>query len=290
MTKDERLDKLRNDFVNESLVDFDKAMEKLQKKLLEYVIDEVATRATFTAGKIDYSVQNHITANRLSAEMEQFIAQMKPAFAEIAKKMLDYVSVSNNYYSTMGTVTQAQINLQLATLQQRIGIDANGSILKGSWIDRISEIQPVRQRIADYVGESIAKNASYKDFKKGMSEIITGNADIDGVMKRYTRQYVHDTFFRVGRTVDNFFANDLGLVYFEYMGDLIDTSRSFCRTHAGKVYHIKDVATFPKDLPYFQPDYNFFVDLGGYNCRHWLRFISEKMAAAKGYNISKWKN
>jgi len=285
MTPD-KLDKIRMQFIEDALTDFDKAVETLQKELYKYVIEEYSSRMSFTDGKTDFNAKNFAESNRISADLQKFIDEMQPTFRELAKQMVETVAMSQPYYNTIGTVTSDKINAHINILRQRVGINVNGSIIKDSWIDRISKLEPVKQKIADYVSESIAKNATYKEFRTGMNEVVNGSKDIDGVMKRYTRQYVHDTFFKVARTVDNFFADELQLDYFIYMGDLIDTSRPFCQDRAGKVFHRSDVAEFPKNLPYFQPDYDFFNDLGGYNCRHWLRWISKELAKQKGYDVT----
>lgn len=287
MTTD-KLDKIKREFLNEALTDFDKAVANFQKKLLKYIIDEYLPQ--LKDGRIQYTAANFRDANIFTSKIDKILSDFAPAFKEVAIKMLETSAYSADYFSSIAGVnaTVADIEPKLKILSERIGIDyKTGKVIEGSYIYRLSKMDAVRNQIADYVGQSIATGADWKSFQSGMKELITGNSKIDGTLIRYSKQYVHDTARQASQQVDNFFADKYGLDYFLYFGDEIETTRPFCKSRYDKVFHKTDVKNWPDDLPYFQPNYNFFIDRGGYNCRHMIRWITRAEAKAAGYDVTK---
>lgn len=288
----DKLDKIKNDFIEQSLTDFDKAMAKLEKQLFDFVIETFTSKVSVIDGRIEFTASNFKLSNELSTKFEAFTKDLSPAFREIARKMLEVVDFAANYFtSVMGkTVLPSQIKDSIKLLEQRIGIDSKGNIIAGSFIDRLSKVESVRSKILDTINNSISSNASLKDARAALREVIVGNVDVDGSLVKYAKQYVHDTFFQTTRVIDTAFSEKLKLKYFVYMGDIIDTTRDFCQARAGMVFHVDDVKSWPKNKPYFPDPYDFFVDQGGYNCRHWIKYISESKAKRMGYDTSRHKN
>jgi uncharacterized protein YaiE (UPF0345 family) len=287
MTPD-KLDKIKRDFINNSLTDFDAALKKFQTELLKYIQSEFIP--AMNDGKILYTAANFRDANIFTQKIDKFLSSLEPAFKEIAIKMLESAQYSADYFSAAANVkaTTADIETKLQILSQRIGIDyKTGKVIEGSYIYRLGKMDAIRNQIADYINHSISTNADWKTFQSGMKEMISGNAKVDGSLVRYSKQYIHDTARQASQTIDNAFADKFGLVYFLYFGDEIETTRPFCRSRFGKVFHKDDVKNWPDDLPYFQPNYNFFIDRGGYNCRHQIRWITRAEAKAAGYDITK---
>jgi len=72
-------------------------------------------------------------------------------------------------------------------------------------------------------------------------------------------------------------AEEVGADYFLYIGGLIETSREFCKERDGKVFTAEQIASWDngQGLP---AD----IYLGGYNCRHSLRPISQELAEDLG--------
>ena len=288
----DKLDKIKKDFIEQSLTDFDKAMAKLEKQLFDFVVETFVNNASVKDGTIEFSASNFRVSNELSVKLDAFAKRLSPAFREIARKMLEVVNFAADYFTSVAgkMVLPAQISDSIKLLEQRIGIDSKGNIIAGSFIDRLSRVESVRTKILDTVNNSISSNASLKDFRTALRTVIVGNVDVDGSLVKYAKQYVHDTFFQTTRVIDKAFGDKLKLKYFIYMGDVIDTTRDFCKARAGMVFHIDDVKDWPKNKAYFPEPYDFFIDQGGYNCRHWIRYISEQQAKRMGYDTSRHKN
>ena len=66
--------------------------------------------------------------------------------------------------------------------------------------------------------------------------VFTGHVDVRGrPMSMYANRYAFDSVMNFHNTVNNKKAEDIGLTHFLYMGDIIQTSRPFCRHRAGRV-------------------------------------------------------
>ena len=102
----------------------------------------------------------------------------------------------------------------------------------------------------------------------------------DAVLQRYYRTFVHDTFGQVIRIADLKMANELGLEHFIYAGGLIETSRHFCVKKNDKVFHKSEANKWKNDpdLPGKESNqsYNPLIDLGRWNCRHHLIWVSKE--------------
>ena len=71
-----------------------------------------------------------------------------------------------------------------------------------------------------------------------------------------------------------FFAKEYGYTKFRYEGGLIADSRDFCIERDGQEFWIEEGVSW-NDLEWKGkiPGVDFFVQLGGFNCRHWLVYI-----------------
>ena len=288
MTANE-IDKLKQKFISDSLKDLDKALSEFTKSLVKKILDEVSF--DITAGKIDYSQRNFSIANEVSARLDKYLEPLGEMFKNIGKQMLETANYDAKYFSqiTSGEVTTSQIYAKLATISTAIGIDLQGNIIKDSYLDNLtkSAAQEVRNSVIHYMNQSISAQTPYCEFTKGFKEILGGAEGIDPKLVRYSKQYVHDTMFQVNAKISEAFAERLDLKYFLYEGDVIETTRPFCEERAGNVYSVDDVKSWPKALPYFQENYDFFIHRGGYNCRHNIKYISERQAERMGYKTKK---
>lgn len=130
--------------------------------------------------------------------------------------------------------------------------------------------------------QSISSNPSLKDYTNGLEGLIVGNKNTAGVLQKYYRQYAYDSYSQVSEISNREFANALDLKYFIYEGSIIDTTRAFCASKAGKVFSIEEALTeWPKDKnllgdrsTYIAP----LIERGRWNCRHMIRYIPDELA------------
>ena len=107
--------------------------------------------------------------------------------------------------------------------------------------------------------------------------MIEGNAEQLGSLAKYYRNFVYDTISATDRIVGMEYANSKGYEFAIYEGGIIKTSRKFCKDRNGKVFHKTEIEKFDPPTAK-QANYNPFIDLSGYGCRHHLNWISTKLA------------
>ncbi|HEY3387541.1 MAG TPA: hypothetical protein VGK46_13585, partial [Saprospiraceae bacterium] len=113
-----------------------------------------------------------------------------------------------------------------------------------------------------------------------------------GLVKSLFEERLPDPYVKVDRFIGKKYATALELTYAIYQGGTIGTSREFCIERNNKVFSRDEIAAFgtPQDefggytdkaAGEFQgktDPYEPFEDLGGYNCRHFLSFVSDELA------------
>jgi hypothetical protein len=257
----------------------------MQRKLLELIMsDYVGKFKVDENGKIIVNEYNMRLAREVETLMDRFSAKFqKSVLKDFANGMLKTIDFSMDYYKGMGysEARLKSIEEGLGFISERIGISDKGNILKGSYLDSLSENAEVRREIKNYVINSVAGQKNYGEYLKGMKELIVGNDLVDGTLQRYYEQFAFDTYSQVSRAVEKNFADNLGLKHFIYFGSLIDTSREFCIKKAGKVFSIEETEDWKDDpdLPGKSKEgYNPLIDMGRWRCRHEPRYISPELA------------
>jgi hypothetical protein len=178
----------------------------------------------------------------------------------------------------------ASIEKNMGFISTRIGITAKGNIMKGSYLDSLSQNAEVRNELKNFVLNSVAGQNDYGSFLKGLKERIVGNPEAPGIMERYYRQYAYDSFNTVDAAINKHFADELELEYFVYFGSLIADSRQFCIKRAGKVFSVKETETWINDptlIGKSKEGYNHLIDRGRWNCRHSIQYIPKELACKK---------
>lgn len=110
-------------------------------------------------------------------------------------------------------------------------------------------------------------------------DIISKLLDTIGKAEGYVQTYVDTGLSVVGRERIAETAKDLGLVWYRYIGGVIQTSRDFCTERDGGYYHESEIEEWADE------DWDGKIDgtnsetifsyCGGWNCRHELIPVHE---------------
>lgn len=164
----------------------------------------------------------------------------------------------------------------------------NGTPQKNGFIDQLlgndttSKIAVKNLAMKIVIGQQGLESA-----KNEMKTLIEGNKDRLGLFERHYKTFANDLYSQIDRATANVIRTDLKFEFAIYVGGLIETSRPFCEEHNGKVFHISEILKFDPKVG-IPPNYDPIHDLGGYNCRHHLRWISTAMAKAMGKDVDKF--
>jgi hypothetical protein len=136
--------------------------------------------------------------------------------------------------------------------------------------------------------DAIASGASKVDALEGLRLLAQGNDEVEGLVLRRGRTLVSDAFATTDRAFSNIIADDLGMMFRQYVGGLMDTSRCFCKQRNRHFYHIREIEAWGNGVDIGQcatkggwagrmPDTNaetIKINLGGYNCQHSILPVS----------------
>jgi hypothetical protein len=139
----------------------------------------------------------------------------------------------------------------------------------------------VATRVRSFAITAIQTQTSMADIRTTLEAEMLGTESKLGVVDNYNlvKLRVQDTFAEYDRRTSNQYATQLNLNYFIYQGGEIRTTREFCEERNGNVYTREEGIAFDSlTWEGKKPNNNFLVDCGGYNCRHYLDWISYELA------------
>lgn len=201
-------------------------------------------------------IQLNSLKNRLQSEgLDQLLAENS---TDLFNDRVSYIKADLSQYAVDGSLI----------ITQESGILIRNMILSN--VQEISKIiDSYTQRV---IREAILAKITNKNFKypevhkkilpKFTQELsLSQETNLDGFQ----------------RAMSNRESEKLGLNYFIYEGGLIQTSRQFCISRAGKIFHRDDLATWDNGQGIPASIY-----LGGYRCRHQINWISDSFAKDRG--------
>jgi len=287
------LNKLYNrkeNYIDSKLKTLDKDVRRMQSNLLEMIMSDYA-------GKFDVKPDGTLKVTqknmRLVTEIEALMDRFNKLFQQsklkrMANDMLKITEYSKDYYAGMGYSSEllGSIEEGMGFVSKGIGITDKGNIIKGSYLDSLSQNAEIRKGLKDYVINSVASGKGYNDYLKGFKELVVGKRGTKGVLQKYYSQFAYDSFNQVDASINKHYADELQLEYFIYAGGIIDTTRPFCRKRAGKVFSVKETRKWKCDPDLIgkpkgakcDDSYNPLIERGKWRCRHSIRYISEEMA------------
>ncbi len=273
-------------FLKDSENKMDSDVIKLQTKLLTLILSEYAPLFdTDSEGNLKQTDKNLRLINQLEKTFDKFSETFnKDMMKGFANDLLKIVPLSANYFKAQGIKSDIVDKAadQESFIKKIIGVDEDNKLIKGGYLDSLSKYQSVKLKLQNYVVSSISTGKDLKSFTRGFKTLIEGKKRVDGIMSGYYRTYAHDKFFEVDAIVNKTMADNLGLKYFIYEGDLIESSRQFCIKRAGKVYSVEETKTWKDDPDLIdqktKDTYNPLIERGRYNCRHFIKYISQPLA------------
>lgn len=291
----------KDSFIDSKLSDTTSKIRLAQKELLSLIIDEIAGELDINDKKQILNTPKNIRLlNKINSVYDDFnkiygnkvMTSFAGGFSEIS-------NFNKQYFIEMGfdNKTLDSALSQVESVKKSIGITKkNGKsvIEKGGYLDSVvsGSTDAIANKIKSFTLNSINTRTDWGEYKSGLKEMISGTKTIPGALEQYWNQYAFDSYNIADRAENVIIGEKLKLKAFLYAGGgKIKTSRPFCKGGYDKVCGCK-----------FEPKINkvFLVDefkkefgsidfqgkikgdimhtLGGYNCRHYPRFISNEEA------------
>lgn len=139
----------------------------------------------------------------------------------------------------------------------------------------------MKQPIMSILNQNVNTSASFNDLLKQIREFTLGTEELEGQLKRYSRQIVNDTLFNYNRALQEAISEQAGLKWYLYSGHIDKDSRPFCVARKGKYFHKDEIEKWAS-LEWAgkrrgTTASSIFIFAGGYNCRDILIPVSESV-------------
>lgn len=272
----------RTKLIDALLRELEKTVTRAQRELLNRFISQWVDKLDVdeTTGTIKNTLRNKRLLATVDKVFTDFIktdgVQIAQAMVEGVAKVLDF---NGKYYK--GFNTQAELNKIQPIVQEYmkswLGLKGNGKLEGNGYLQKTISSPQVLGQLKDLALRSVSGQQGYEATKKAVGDFIDGNKQTAGLLQKYYRNFVYDTYSQVDRASAEVYAEKLKLDYAIYEGGLIKTSRKFCKERNGKVFTREEIAQMmPTEA--VPPNYNPFTDMGGFGCRHHWNWVPYSVA------------
>ncbi len=284
-----RNSKIREKFIEKQTAALDNRIASAQNRLFRIlesgVIDGLPTEPD---GVLTNTTESIFNPNRIDALFDQFRQDhIKPILDKVEKGVNKLIDHNDKYFASVkkNNIGDSVRSSALSALGIGGGVLAAGSLLFNILNDR-----EVLNTLKTVVMSSIAGGLTITALKVVFKEIVLKREG--GILKKLFREKLPDPYVRIDRFVGRSYAVGLDLNFAIYQGGIIKTSRPFCVERNNKVFSREEISRFGSAADQFggyenkttgdfqgkPQNYNPFTDLGGYNCRHQLDWISDELA------------
>lgn len=292
------LDDLRNSL--------ERSVIRLQSSLFEDAVENVISRLDVKDGVLQDTANNY----KLVSEIENLYGRfnekiISTLLPKINTGIAGIIKINEGFLTAAFAELPKRFDKVLegakVITDLRLGL-RGGNMVRGGFLMSILKTDPTEFK--QYMSKAISGQVSMKEFIKRLREKISGTEDRTGSLERQFQRYAYDVYQQYDRAYNKKLADEFGMKYFLYQGNLIKDSRDFCAAHYGKVWteeeaqewaewtpakgmdagefpegyevKAKDIYAVPSYLGY--PGYDPVIDLGGYNCRHIYAPIPDNLA------------
>jgi len=195
--------------------------------------------------------------------------------------VLQISKLNKNYFKRFNA-TKAQVERALRKTLKQIGVTySNGEakIEQGGYLAELVDVTEPIKVVKGTVRSLMVAGVAVLILRRGIRSTVNGGDRLGIIESKFDRES-KDTFSRVDRSIGFSVSQDVGIRAAVYQGGLIETSREFCIHRNNQVFTFDEIQSW-SDLDFVgkpKGNYNPFTDLGGYNCRHQLDFISDDLA------------
>jgi len=255
-----------------------------QVELFEIIQDAFLSRLEVDDnGAIKVSNANFARVAQLERALQKFDGTTRREIVQsILNGFLGINAAFDPYINSMFELTKKRFGtINKRTTEKaglRWGFDGKKLIDTGYLAD-LTAGADVRTLLKQEANKAISSGMNLRDFQKNYRTIVKGSTQRLGIVERYFFTNSFDAFQEYDRTVGLLYADELKMRAAIYNGGTIKTTRPFCRARDGKIFTREEIASW-ESLTFSgkPPNYDPFTDLGGYNCRHSLDWISDELA------------
>lgn len=206
-------------------------------------------------------------ANQIHVEIaKEFEKEFGSAVSSVLEKRRAFVSKISGFFS----------DLEIPNSFSAVTKSMLKALTEQDFIVYKTLSQETTNRIAQSIYDGVIGGQKFSQTVRSIRAAITGYEDVAGrPLTQYAQTYAQDSLMRYYATIQKQSADDGGLTDFMYVGDVIKTTRPFCKSHAGKIYSREEIDELDKQT-WQGKSGSVWVSRGGYNCRHhWVAVKKE---------------
>jgi hypothetical protein len=282
-----------------------KLIEKLEKTVgdaQQRLFDEISTRVVDqleydTDGTIKNTTRNRNALQRVDTVFSQWQnSDGMEILATTISGVKQVLSFQYDYYQAV-----APGNAQLVPLRAQavdyvnkwLGLEPSGTsngqvtytVGENGYLQTVLKgHNTMASRVKDSIIRGVVGQQGWQKTKTAVRDLLDGSNTYardnptQGIkINQYFRNLVYDTYSVLDRTTAQTYATGLGFQFAIFEGGIMKRTRTFCREHNGKVYHKTEIADMLPDEA-IPDNYDPFIDMGGYGCRHHWNWIPDSLA------------
>lgn len=253
------------------------SLVRLQKNIL----NQLTKLKTAKGGKLEGIRVNLKQSQKIHKRIEQLFEQ---DFTDEMKSMIkDFSSVNKS-------IARSYKNLGEAADFTDIDRSAMRVLRDGVYRDYVSVSGRKKQQIIQSVYDLIIGGGDFDDVVTAVQSALTGTNRAGAVGRNLlaeARTLARDSIMQYHQEVNNLINDEIEIKHFLYVGDIMATTRDFCRRRVGRVYTRDQIDSWTfKWAGKSGPAY---THRGGYNCRHhWQGVRPEWLEGKKKLDVADW--
>jgi hypothetical protein len=258
-----------------------KRVESALVKLQKDILNNLTLLRTNKKVKLEGIRVNLRNAQKIHRRVEELF---KEDFTDEMKSLIkDFRNVNT-------AISRSYKYLDEATEFTDIDDTAMKVLRDGVYQDYIEISGTKKQKIIQSVYDLVVGGGDFDDVVTAVQAAITGTNRPGSVGRNLlaeARTLARDSIMQYQQQVNNIVAEEIKIDHFLYIGDIIATTREFCRRRVGKVYTRKQIDSWT--FKWAGKSGPAFTHRGGYNCRHhWQGIRPEWMEGKKKLDVADW--
>lgn len=258
-------------------------VQELERKLYTSLLNEFAVELDVVDGSLSDSASNQNKVNKIQRIIEKWNKtehlKVLEGFAKDLTRLSDY---NRRYFESLGVAQGAKLEALVESTTNKtlksIGISPSGKLIPNSYLDNFLQDSTIRNEVVRLSSSAIVNKQGFTAFRDALKDIVVTDRTL-GQLNKYYTNFAYDAYQQYDRNFASKVAEGLNLNAFIYEGSIIDTTRKFCSQRAGKVFTREEAAEWQNEnFVGKNKGYEPLRDLGGYNCRHNARWITNAEA------------
>jgi len=257
-----------------------KELTAAQRALVEKLNDAITRTAS--GGKIP-------KGTNLNKILEKGFAEFQnDELTKVVKVLIErLVTIMDAGQTYMAVVTGKEVgDGGKFEILKRLGVEATGrtyKIVAGGYLETMIYSPDVLSDVKRITINTVFGDVELTTLNKQVKDIIQGASGTEGKLEKYFKTFAYDVLQRASRLQTYTIAKQVKLAAALYSGTVIETTRPFCKDKVGEVFTIDEIMAWAEEDFAGKPKENYdpLTQLGGHNCRHTLRWVTQQEAVRR---------